>query len=155
MIYDPDKTVCVSGHRDIPEDKVAYVKSKLHNEVIKAIDDGFSTFISGMAKATDLYFASIVASLKASHHLTLVAAIPYRRRLHTPDPLFQDILSCCDIVEVVSEGYTQSCYARRNRFMLLHSKRLIAVYDGRQNGGTYSTIMLAGSTGKDIRLIKI
>ncbi len=57
------KTCCVTGHRDIAVDKLDYVKDELKKEVSQAVGDGYTHFISGFARGTDLLFASIVANL--------------------------------------------------------------------------------------------
>ena len=42
-----EKTCCVTGHRDIPEDRIAYVEQELRREVLAAIQDRYTRFISG------------------------------------------------------------------------------------------------------------
>lgn len=59
-----EKTCCVTGHRDIPEDRIAYVEQELRREVLAAIQDGYTRFISGFAEGADLMFAAIVAEQK-------------------------------------------------------------------------------------------
>ena len=59
-----EKTCCVTGHRDIPENRISYVEQELLREVQTAIDDGYTRFISGFADGTDLIFAAIVAEEK-------------------------------------------------------------------------------------------
>lgn len=54
------KSCCVTGHRDIPADKMEHIKIKLKEEIEKAIADGFTMFISGFAKGVDLLFAELV-----------------------------------------------------------------------------------------------
>ena len=55
------KTCCVTGHRDIPAEKMDFVKEALQREVAAAIEDGYTRFISGFAEGADLMFAAIVA----------------------------------------------------------------------------------------------
>ena len=43
-------------------------------------------------------------------------------------------------VVVIREEYQPSVYSHRNRYMVEHSDRVIAVYDGREKGGTAGTI---------------
>ena len=57
-----EKTCCVTGHRDIPEDRIAYVEQELRREVLAAIQDGYTRFISGFAEGADLMFAAIVVN---------------------------------------------------------------------------------------------
>ena len=59
------KVCCVTGHRDIPTDRAVYVEQALRREVLAAIEDGYTRFISGFAEGTDLMFAAIVAEQKA------------------------------------------------------------------------------------------
>ena len=44
-------------------------------------------------------------------------------------------------------------YSHRNRFMIERSQRVLAVYDGRQSGGTYSTILTALKFGRELHTI--
>lgn len=87
------KACCVTGHRDIPADKMDYVKIKLKEEIEKAVADGFTKFISGFARGVDLHFAELVIDQKKQHpRLLLEAVIPYNNRLKSTDPLFRKCL---------------------------------------------------------------
>ena len=44
---------------------------------------------------------------------------------------------------------------QRNRYMVNRSQRVIAVYDGRNYGGTFHTMRYAQSLGRDIRIIPV
>ena len=44
------KVCCVTGHRDIPTDRAVYVEQALRREVLAAIEDGYTRFISGFAE---------------------------------------------------------------------------------------------------------
>ena len=75
------KVCCVTGHRDIPTDRAVYVEQALRREVLAAIEDGYTRFISGFAEGTDLMFAAIVAEQKEYiPNLYLEAALPYAGR---------------------------------------------------------------------------
>lgn len=151
-------TCCTTGHRDVPVKDVEFVKKELKREIEQAIEDGYTRFISGFANGVDLYFAEIVTEARRKHpSLRLEAAIPYRKRLfdllddEEAKPL---LLSCTDIV-IHAEKYTRNVFAERNRYMVTASDRIIAVYDGRQNGGTLFTLRLARSLQKDVHRITI
>lgn len=47
-----------------------------------------------------------------------------------------------DLVKFICNGYSHSAYQIRNEWMVDHSKRLIAVYNG-EAGGTRNTLMYA------------
>lgn len=150
------KTCCVTGHRDIPEDRRAYVDEELKKVVEAAVNEGYARFISGFAAGVDLAFAAIVAGLKQQGRaVTLEAAIPHRGRLKSKDLEFQKLLSACDTVTVLCESYSPGGYFTRNRYMVDESSRVIAVHDGREKGGTAYTIQYARAHDKEVRIIKI
>lgn len=150
------KTCCVTGHRDIPEDRIAYVEQELRREVLAAIQDGYTRFISGFAEGADLMFAAIVAEQKEHNpDLFLEAAIPYAGRLKTKNKQFQELLRACDGIKIVCQEYAPSCFLERNRYMAGESQRVIAVYDGRERGGTLFTMRYAHSIGREVREIRV
>lgn len=148
---DREKTCCVTGHRDIPEQKKEDITQLLKQEILEAITDGYTHFISGFATGTDLMFADMVVQLKAVYPIVLEAAIPYSGRMKTPDKTFQRLIRCCDTVKIHSDCYFEGCYARRNCYMVDQSQRIIAVYDGRTTGGTAATLRYAA--GKEVRIV--
>lgn len=152
---DRDHTCCVTGHRNIPADKISYVQRRLYQELLQAIQGGYTHFISGFASGVDLIFAEAVACLKQEYLITLEAAIPYPGRMNTPDKEFQRLLKECDIVKVHMEQYSKGCYMVRNRYMVDCSTMVIAVHDGRKSGGTAATIRYANQAKRIVREIRL
>lgn len=151
-----EKTCCVTGHRDIPETRIAYVEQELRREVLSAIEDGYTRFISGFAEGADLIFAAIVAEQKEQHpDLYLEAALPYAGRIKTKNQEFQRLLRVCNAIKVVCQEYVPSCFMQRNRYMVWEAQRVIAVYDGRDRGGTLFTMRHAHTLGKEVRIIQV
>lgn len=74
-----DKTVAVSGHR--PETivgKEARIIVELRKAIEKAIEDGYTIFLSGMSRGVDLWAADIVIELRRyNKDLKLVCVIPF------------------------------------------------------------------------------
>lgn len=138
-----EHTCCATGHRNIPAERILYVKNSLHQELKRAIHGGYVHFISGFASGVDLMFAEAVVNFKSSFPITLEAAIPYPGRLNTPDPTFRRLIKKCDIVKVHTAQYSKGCYMVRNRYMVDHSTLVIAIHDGRKTGGTATTIRYA------------
>lgn len=152
------KTCCITGHRNIPAEQVGHIKKSLEQEVDRAISNGFTCFISGFADGVDLLFAGIVAERIAKDPaLKLIAAIPYRRRLDTlkKSERTKALIDLCAEIYVAAEDYRPSVYAKRNRYMVERSDRVIAVYDGREKGGTVGTIRLAHIMKKELREIPV
>ena len=153
-----EKTCCVTGHRVIPSEQVGHIKKSLEQEVDRAISEGFTCFISGFADGVDLLFTEIVAEKTAKNPaLKLIAAIPYQRRLDTlkKSKRTRALIDLCTEIYVAADEYHPNVYAKRNRYMVERSDRIIAVYDGREKGGTVGTIRLAHSMKKELREIAV
>lgn len=152
------KTCCVTGHRDLPQDQINYVKAVLLREIEKAVTDGFTCFMSGFAEGVDQYFVEMVMEKqKDNPALELIAVIPYRKRLDSlraKGQTFEMLEACTDVI-VMQEEYHPSVYSHRNRYMAQHSDRVIAVYDGREKGGTVRTIRFAHQMKKELREIPV
>ena len=153
-----EKTCCVTGHRDIPDEQIDAVKYALRREIVKAVSDGYTGFMTGFANGADQYFAEIVVILQKDFpELRLIAVLPYRKRM---DSLCQKehtnaLLDACAEVIVIQDEYRPNVYAKRNRYMVEHSDRVIAVYDGREKGGTVKTIRFAHQFRKELREIPV
>ncbi len=149
------KTCCITGHRTIEEGKIEIAKATIRKALIQAVNCGYNHFISGFAKGIDLYFAEIIIELRERYDISLEAAIPYRNRIRSKDTNFQNLISQCNLVSILSEKYSPSCYINRNRYMVQHSNLIIAVYDGRYKGGTLFTMRYAHALGKEIKIINL
>ena len=153
-----EKTCCVTGHRDIPEEQIDAVKYALRREIVKAVSEGYTGFMTGFADGADQYFAEMVVKLQEDFpDLRLIAVLPYRKRVDTLESRehTKALLHACADVIVIQEEYKPNVYAKRNRYMVERSDRVIAVYDGREKGGTVNTIRLTHSLKKELREIPV
>lgn len=149
---------CFTGHRPeklrVPETKV---KAALKTEIRAAISEGYTVFISGMARGVDLWAAELVLDLReGGEAIRLICAVPYlgveRRWEENWREKYRRVLERADLVRYICPGYSKSCFQLRNQWMVDHSSRVIAVYNG-AGGGTRSTVEYAGACG--VPVIKI
>ena len=63
-------------------------------------------------------------------------------------------MGLCDFETVVQHHYDRGCMLRRNRYMVDHSSRLIAAFDGTL-GGTMYTVTYAMKQGTEVEIIDI
>lgn len=139
---------CFTGHR--PEKlhrSENEIKKDLEAAILQAINDGFVTFITGMARGVDIWAGEIVLQLrKQNPNLHLIAASPYEgfesRWSADWQRRYKDILDQADLVRFVCKGYSKACFQIRNEWMVNRSARVIAVYNG-EAGGTRNTIEYA------------
>ena len=123
----------------------------LDAEIRKAIDDGFVTFISGMARGVDIWAAEIVLRLRdEGQPIHLICASPLEgfERSWSEDWKwrYNSVMRQADIVKFVCPGYSRGCFQIRNEWMVDRSARVIAVYNG-QRGGTRNTIASSRKNG--------
>ena len=55
----------------------------------------------------------------------------------------------------LSNARASNVYMKRNRYMVGQADRVIAVYDGRENGGTVSTIRMVHAQRKEMREVPV
>ena len=139
---------CFTGHR--PEklnSNEAAIKVMLSHAIDQAIQDGFVTFISGMARGVDIWAAELLLERRAvTPSLHLICALPYsgfeRRWNPQWQTRYQTILRQTDLIKVICPSYSMAAFLQRNEWMVDHSSRLIAIYNG-SPGGTRNTIEYA------------
>lgn len=150
---------CYTGHR--PEklsEPEGILCQKLEKEIRQAIADGFRVFITGMARGVDIWAAEIVLRLREEGQpIRLICAIPYpgfdRRWTADWQRRYNDVLRVTNLVRFISPGYSPSCFQTRNEWMVDHSARVIAVFNG-EPSGTKNTIDYATSRNTPIRIIR-
>ena len=149
---------CFTGHRPeklkVSEGKI---KAALKKEIRAAVSEGYSVFISGMARGVDLWAAEQVLDLRERGEvLRLICAVPYPgfelRWEKSWQEKYHRVMKQADFIRYVCYGYSKNCFQLRNQWMVDHSSRVIAVYNG-AGGGTRNTVEYAGACG--IPVIKI
>lgn len=149
---------CFTGHR--PQKlrrSETEIKADLESAIKQAITDGYTTFITGMAYGVDIWAGQIVVRLRKSNPaLHLIAAVPFRgfedRWSSDWKREYQELLEQADLVKYICPGYNAGAYQRRNEWMVGHSSRVIAVFNG-EPSGTKNTIDYAGSRSVNVHQI--
>lgn len=136
------------------------MKNKLNEEIIKAIKNGYTTFISSMALGFDMICAEIILQLKKEYpDIKLIGAIPCK----TQDKLwnekdkqrYKSILSKLDGVRCIYDDYIgPKCMLERNQYMINNSSLVIALFNGK-NGGTKNTLDYAKKSGIKIDILDL
>lgn len=153
-----ERCCCITGHRpekwalrDAPTPGVAYAISQAMNE-------GFTTFITGGAKGVDLVAAEEVLELRERLNglLKLVVALPYPTFGGRLDPFwkqsFERAIQEADLVVTLAPECSRSVYQARNRWMVDHSSLVLALYNGAP-GGTRNTLRYARRQGVAVRVL--
>ena len=147
---------CFSGHRpEKLDESEENVKKWLSEQIDSAIAAGYTTFISGCAMGVDIWAGQIVLQRKAVNpSLHLIAATPWpgfsNRWSIDWQAQYSDLLKNADLVVPVCNHYHKGVFQQRNEWMVNHSNRVIAYFNGAP-GGTKNTIDYA--VGKGIEVI--
>ncbi len=163
--YDKSKTVCISGHRQekLPDNgkttsmKMRQILSMLYFEIFQSIRDGYNTFIVGGSRGIDLMAAEFIYQfIHQGEDIKLVVAMPYPdfgKNYKNVDLYMRgNAIAEAELVVNVSEKYSEGSYSKRNRFMVDHSSRIIAVVADPKSG-TGQTIRYAEKSGLDMKII--
>ena len=146
---------CFSGHRpeklDEPEENV---KKWLSEQIDSAITAGYTTFISGCAMGVDIWAGQLVLQKKTKNPaLHLIAATPWpgfsNRWSIDWQAQYSDLMKNADLIVPICNHYHKGVFQQRNEWMVDHSNRVIAFYNGAP-GGTRNTIEYAEKKGVEV-----
>lgn len=149
--------VCFTGHR--PEKLTRSeqeIKEDLRAAIRRNIDKGFNVFISGMAPGVDIWAAEIVLRLRNNGaDIKLICASPFEgfeTRWPEWEERYRKIMAEADLTRFICKGNIRGAHQIRNVWMVDHSSRVIAVFNG-EPSGTKNTIEYAKRVGVDIEYI--
>ena len=133
------------------------IKAKLATSVETAYEAGYRHFLCGMARGADFYFCEAVLDLRQRRPgVTLEAVIPCEeqaaRWTERDRDRYYTLVAACDGETMVQRHYDKGCMLRRNRYLVDHAARLIAIYDG-MLGGTMYTISYAMKQGLELDIL--
>lgn len=130
------------------------LKQMIASAVDRAADLGFTTFLCGMARGCDTFFAeAVIQKMQDRPEISLIAMVPCPEQPDKWSKLdrsrYRGLLEKCSAVEILEPVYKNGCMLRRNRAMVDRAQMLISVYDG-GGGGTGQTVRLAEKSGLEI-----
>lgn len=156
---------CFSGHRPggLPGGYAGWhspsspLRRRIRAALEEAYGDGYRDFVCGMALGADTLAAEEILALREGlPAVRLIAAVPcpgQEMRWSAADRArYQSLLERADMRLTISPAYAPHVMHARNRWMVEHAARLIAVFDG-SPGGTAHTVRLAEKQGLEIRLL--
>ena len=149
-----------TGHR--PEKltgQEAYVIKELRSAVESAVDEGYTTFITGCSRGVDLWAADVVLEMRRhDKRLKLICAIPFEGfedkwpvdwRKH-----LELVRKQADWIQVVSMEYHPEVYQKRNMWMVHKASKVIAVCNGKPSG-TLNTVRYAEGQNVPVHMIQV
>ena len=147
-----------AGHRpeklpwgnDETDPRCIALKQQIKFAIERLAGEGYDTFLCGMARGCDFYFAEAV--LELGYRLEAYLPCPSQTdRWSDADRARQTaILLKCNAVYMVEPAYSPGCMLRRNQRMVDNCDALLTVFDG-SPGGTGAAIDYARRRGRSVR----
>ena len=152
-------TICGLRPHKLPGNMdLSQLEQCIEQEIQKSIEQGYRTFLTGAAMGVDLWASEIVLQCKEENpSVQLVCFQPCETQAEKWPlewrTLYYSIIQQSDNTYCLQYQYTDGCMLRRNRIMVELSSKVIAVHDGRAEGGTAYTIDYARKHGTEIVII--
>lgn len=152
-----EKTVCFTGHREIPFLRKHRIESKLTETLESLIAEGYLYFGAGGALGFDTIAAQTVLKLKKKYpDIKLILVLPCKTQTRgwkdKDVAIYEDIKEKADKFVYTSENYDRGCMFKRNRHLVDNSSVCVA-YLTEDKGGTAYTVDYARKNG--LRIINI
>lgn len=148
------KTVCFTGHRDIPRAHAFSLPRVLERELITLIERGATVFRAGGAVGFDMVAALKVLELREIYpQIELELILPCRNQTERwPEAeirTYEYILDKADRHEFLFDHYMNGCMLERNRRLVKGSDVCVA-YCYQNRGGTLYTMTHALKEGLEV-----
>ncbi len=143
-----ERTVCFTGHRRIPPDKLAELQNALNRTIEAEIAKGATLFRTGGARGFDTLAALAVLLARRRYpqiRLELILPCPTQTRGWSAEDkrLYEQILEQADSHRYISLGYYRGVLQMRNRALVEGADTCIAYLTEYDGGGTAFTVSLA------------
>ncbi len=154
IFINKQKTLAVTGHREIPLD---LDKERLEKEFNFFIDEkGIDTFLIGMAVGFDSLCFKILEKIRKKKNVKIIACIPClgqdQKFSNMQKKEYNRMLNSADKKIVLKERYDKYCMLERNAFMVDNAGIILACIR-KNTGGTAYTVRYAEK--KQVPVVKI
>lgn len=154
FIINKARTCAVTGHRILP---IEFNREALKEIFKKITDDGYDTFLIGMAIGFDTLCFNILEELKKENeNIRIIACVPCPEQSERFSVFqkneYDRMISVADEKIILSERYSAYCMKKRNKYMVDNCSLLIAFLN-RDFGGSYNTVKYAEE--KNVKILKI
>ncbi|MFP4336397.1 MAG: SLOG family protein [Halothece sp.] len=129
-----------TGHRAINDRQT---KAGINQLIDIALEQGVLHFFCGMAIGTDQLAAAILVNRKLPWTAVIPCADQAKLWSQKNQEKYKKLLTYANQIIVLYPQYSPGVMQSRNLYMIERSQLCLAIYDGRDRGGTKTTINLA------------
>ena len=124
------KTCCITVHRNLRKD---ISLQKIKQTFLSLIEDGYDTFLVGMALGFDTLCFQILEGIRKEKDIKIIACIPCKTQAYNfteeQNLEYQRMLSSANESLLISENYSSYCMRKRNDFMVNNSMYSVKIKD--------------------------
>ncbi len=151
-----EKICAFTGHRSLGRD---FSVERLKTVVRKALDEGYFTFLNGMAVGFDMLAAEILLSMREEYpQIKLIACIPcpMQDKYFSPEDKarYASLLAKCDEQILLADHYYHGCMQARDFYMAKQATCMIA-YCTKTTGGTAYTLRCFQKAHADFPILRV
>lgn len=148
------KTVCFTGHRDIPREHAFALPRVLERELVTLVERGATVFRTGGAVGFDTLAALKVLELREVYpQIELELILPCRNQTERWNEAevrtYQYVLAHADRYQFLFDCYVSGCMLERNR-RLVEGSDVCVAYCYQNRGGTLYTVTRAMKQGLEV-----
>lgn len=153
------KVIALTGHRPerlgLPDSVINSawlpIRDWIRNVLLDEIEKSKEIEVfSGMASGSDIAMAIVACHLKhQGYPIKLTCICPFKG-YGRKDRFYKYIMENSDNVINIHESWARGCDNDRDEYMAKYCDVMLAIFDGHENGGVYSTIKKAEKYHKKI-----
>lgn len=116
----------------------------------KIVELNVTDVYCGMADGCDIAYGIAAISLKEKGYDVKLHCVLPCKNYNSSNPWYKDLKEDADEWVELSDEFYKGCDNVRDQYMVDHSDKLFAIWDGNKSGGVWSTIRKAQKKGLDI-----
>jgi len=153
-MFDKNFTCCFTGHRKLAPEAAVALRGKIKKAVLKLIEQGYTTFVTGGALGFDTIAAEVILEIREKKpFIKLIVVAPFANQaLQWSEPqqmTYQRICDAADDYICLAAGEYKDAMKKRNLYMVEMSSACIA-YCTRPRSGASQTIGFARQNGLEV-----
>ncbi len=152
-----EKTACLIGKRNIENQQglEVFLYFKIKSTIQKAIDEGYTHFITHMKNGFDrLATQALIEIKKTQPEITIECVISCKShniKWNDEDTSENEhLIKQCDIITMLSKKQTTECILEHDKYMIDKSSLVIMAFNGQEKGEIAQIVNYAKSNGVKI-----
>jgi hypothetical protein len=146
-----NKTICAISYQEIPTERLGHVRQELVQEVIAALEEGYTTFITEYGTDVGTLFARCAIDQREKYPDIYLELVLYK----LDEPLDGDIFLKANGIKPLCDDCRESYPLSATRYLVEQSDRVIIVSEKANNPDIAYAMDYTRTMERDCRIIEI